>query len=51
MPESHARRRGALRKNLATEGYDALLVSSPVNVRYLTRLHRRQHVPLIVTAG
>src|SRR5437879_9418467 len=38
MPESHARRRERLRPAVAVSGADAALITSLVNVRYLTGL-------------
>jgi Xaa-Pro aminopeptidase len=48
--DHHARRRDELRRDLSTEGLDALVIASPVNVTYLTGFSGDSSV-LVLTAG
>ena len=50
MPESHARRRDALRELLRAREVDAALVTDLLNVRYLTGF-TGSHAALLVPAG
>jgi Xaa-Pro aminopeptidase len=51
MPEQHAARRARAREKIAAWGVDALLVTSLVNVRYLTGLASSNAALLLPAAG
>jgi len=51
MPEIHARRRDLLRATVAGQGADAALITSLVNVRYLTGLASSNAALLLPAAG